>query len=285
MTENWIDEISGGLPHDDLADRIFNGRIVIFHGLPPMVGLLGRVLALLDGVFEARPPCRAYADLGQDDYRKRIAAARRLFRQNEDIGRLYKSALIAAGCDPETTYADKFTLRNSPPFNTAYAPGFGALPPHRDSWGSGLDCQINWWMPFFDLTPGRTMALFPDFWDRPVANDSGGWDWRRARTEPDYPALPTAREAPDWGRAVPLMLPPGALAAFSGAHLHASIPNNTDEARISSDTRTIDMKHLREGRGAPNIDRAHVPPGLDWFHHIKSGGRLSDAAGSAGGAL
>jgi hypothetical protein len=276
MDESWIDRLDNGLKPDDLAKRIFAGRILVFEALEPMARLVTATRASLDDVFRGLPPTRAFTELDPDAYRERMKSARIRFRKSEEIRHHYMDALIAAGCDPRTTYADKFSLRAAPPFEAPYAPGFGALPPHRDSWGAGLDCQINWWLPIYDITAGRTMAIFPRYWDRAVKNDSDGWDWRRALKEPDYPTLPTAQEPVDWSDAIHLVVPPGALVAFSASHLHASVPNATDEARISSDTRTVDLAHLRQGRGAPNVDRAARPPSLGWFRHIETGESLED---------
>ncbi|MBX2805392.1 MAG: hypothetical protein KTR19_05435 [Hyphomicrobiales bacterium] len=45
-------------------------------------------------------------------------------------------------------------------------------------------------------------------------------------------------------------------------------------ARISPDTRRVDVAHLRVGRGAPDLDR-EPPPGLDWFPHLDTGDNLA----------
>jgi len=273
----WIDHSDGGMTPSELAERVFSGRIVVFQKLDAAHELVRETRSLLGEVFEGRPPTRAFETLGAEAYRERMKTARSRFRKSEAIGRLYHGALIEAGADPETSYVDQLSLRSAPPFEAAYGRGFGQLPPHRDSWGAGLDCQINWWLPFYEITEERTMAIFPRYWDRPVANDSDGWDWTRALREPDYPPLPSAREPIDWTEAIHLVVPPGALVAFSGSHLHATVPNRSNEARISSDTRSVDLSHLRQGRGAPNVDRGTNPPGLDWFRHIQTGERLREA--------
>jgi len=276
MQDEWVDFCSEGLTADQLAERIFTGRIVVFERLPAMNQLVEATRGLLDGIFDGLSPASAFRNIGVDAYRARMKQARAEFRKDADIGRLYRDAIIAAGADPKTTFIDKLSLRNAPPFEADYSHSFGALPPHRDSWGAGLDCQINWWLPFFELTAGRTMAIFPYSWDRPIANDSGFWDHRRAVNEPGYPALPSAQEPVDWSKGLYITVPPGALVAFSASHLHATVPNRTDTARISSDARTVDLAHLLTGRGAPNVDRGDVAPGLDWFRHIGSGDRLRE---------
>jgi hypothetical protein len=52
-----------------------------------------------------------------------------------------------------------------------------------------------------------------------------------------------------------IILPaPGEVLLFSGAQLHASIPNTSGRARFSVDFRTVDVSDLMAGRGAPLAD-------------------------------
>ena len=58
-----------------------------------------------------------------------------------------------------------------------------------------------------------------------------------------------------------MVVEPGDLLCFSGAHLHASVPNTSAEARVSVELRTVNRDDLEEGRGAPDLDgRAPVTP-------------------------
>ena len=52
-----------------------------------------------------------------------------------------------------------------------------------------------------------------------------------------------------------ILLPaPGEVLLFSGAQLHASIPNTSGRARFSVDFRTVSVPDLLAGRGAPLVD-------------------------------
>jgi len=274
--DDWIDHVNGGLAASDLASRIYAGRVLFFHGLPAVSALVARTRVILDETFAGAFPPTAFEQRGQDGFREAMHAAQKRFLSDPEVTRCWNEALVAAGTVPETTYCDRLVLRAAPPFDAPNESGYGRLPPHRDSWGAGLDCQINWWLPIYDLTAERTMAIFPRAWHRQVVNDSAGWDAKRARSEPSYPELPSARERIDWAEAVPLVVPTGTLMAFSASHLHATIPNTSDEARISSETRTVDRRHLVEGRGAPNLDRGPVTPGTAWFRRMGGGASLRD---------
>jgi len=277
----WIDTVDGGLTSEDLAERIFAGRIIHFHGLAPVDALIAEARAILEDVFTGLFPPTAFHELGLKGYRETLRHAQKRFAKSPEIRQHWTEALIAAGLDRDHTYRDRLILRAAPPHETANGPGYGLLPAHRDSWGAGLDCQINWWFPIYDITAERTMAIFPEAWNRKVVNDSAGWDAGRARSEPGYPELPTAREKLDWDAALPLVMPTGTLAAFSATHLHATMPNTSGEARISSETRSVDRRHLLEGRGAPNVDRGPVEPGTGWFHRLGDGRSLRDDTAAA----
>lgn len=274
--DDWIERVDGGLAPKELAERIYAGRILFFDGLPAVAALIEETRAILEEVFDGAFPPTAFRALGDEGFRTSLRKAQKRFADSPEIARHYTDALIAAGAEPEATYRDRLILRAAPPFNAPSGSGYGRLPAHRDSWGAGLDCQINWWLPIYDITAERTMAIFPYAWDRKVVNDSAGWEPSRARKEPGYPELPTAREPVDWDAALPLVVPTGTLMAFSATHLHATVPNTTDQARISSETRTVDRRHLRDGRGAPNLDRGPVAPGTGWFRRLGGVATLRD---------
>ena len=61
---------------------------------------------------------------------------------------------------------------------------------------------------------------------------------------------------------------PGDLLCFSGAHLHAGVPNHTGVARFSIETRTVDADDVAAGRGAPNVDGAAPRVAREWFRRV-----------------
>jgi ectoine hydroxylase-related dioxygenase (phytanoyl-CoA dioxygenase family) len=51
-----------------------------------------------------------------------------------------------------------------------------------------------------------------------------------------------------------LVVPPGGIIVFSGAHLHSSVPNTSGYTRFSIDFRTVNTGDLKNRLGAPNLD-------------------------------
>ena len=48
---------------------------------------------------------------------------------------------------------------------------------HRDTWFSAPFCQVNWWMPVYDIVPENAMAFHPRYFDHGVANSSRNYDY------------------------------------------------------------------------------------------------------------
>ena len=58
---------------------------------------------------------------------------------------------------------------------------------------------------------------------------------------------------------------------FSGAQLHASIPNTSGTARFSVDFRTVDVADLFAGEGAPLVDVECTGTAIRDFHRVSDG--------------
>ena len=80
----------------------------------------------------------------------------------------------------------------------------------------------------------------------------------------DYPLLPVADYAPD-EPGLPVLIDPGALLAFSAAHLHASAADASGLSRFSVDTRTVWAGDAFATRGPPNVDGAAGRAHWEWF--------------------
>ena len=277
----WLERRSLGATHKELSEAIFAGRILCFEGLEPVRDLVAVARRYARSAFPNIDPVTAHQSFGKEEYAARYDGLRQSFLNDEQANGLAEAALAAAGVDQETSYRDALVVRVSPPDMAGYRRGYGTVPPHRDSWGSGIMCQINWWLPVFPVTRERTLAIFPAHWTKRIENDSDGWNWRRAGKDPDVPLLPTAGPQPDRSGEIRLVVEPGTLVAFSAAHLHASVANTTHHARFSCEIRTFSHDDLRLERGAPNIDGGSVSPAFSWFRRLGDGAKLSRAPAPA----
>ena len=201
------------------------------------------------------------------------------FRRDQRVIRLIRLALEQVGVEPARTSWDPPRLRIVPP---ATGRDVGTVGFHRDTWGSNLLAQTNWWLPLRPLTDERTIAFYPEYWSTPIANTSAEWDLaaireRRRAGKPlgELSMVPTPTAPPRTGSEVRVVIEPGDLLCFSGAHLHASVPNTSAGSRVSAELRTINSDDLALGRGAPALDGEAPETQFGWFRSIVDGTPLS----------
>lgn len=249
--ERWNE----GTSPECLSAALFDGRLLVFESLPPVRGLVARGRTILENVFATSDPRTAETRVSAPAFRRLALQARKVIGQDEVVARHWRDALAAIGYPPEETWLDRIRLRAVPSRGDIDHPRLQTLPPHRDTWGSGIAAQVNWWLPLYPLSDTRTMLLWPAAFRRAVANDSGNWcfdSFRRDGTA-HYPLLPVARESPP-GPTVPVSIAPGELLAFSAAHLHAGTSDPSGRTRFGIDSRTVWEPDRLANRGAPNVD-------------------------------
>jgi hypothetical protein len=278
---------------DDAArgPRLFAGEILLFRQVPEAHALAGLADRRLRAAFpETAHPVEAQHALPAAAFLEQLDRFVLAWRRDPEVARAYAALLAGLGCAPAETYVDDFVLRAQP---SRIGRGHRRAKPlhaHRDTWGSNLMAQVNWWLPVYPLAPGRGLAVFPRYWIEPFANGSAGWDWeaykaarraaKAAGRDPDaaYPTLPEPERPPAPEDAVELLPEVGDVLAFSAAQLHASVPNETGVTRFSLETRTIWRGDLEAGRGAPNLDGRAPRVPREWFRRLSDGESLATSA-------
>lgn len=275
-------------PLDDRSRgaQLFRGDLIVFRSVDAVEALVSKADNMIREVFAPHDPLVAQAALTSVAYVEKSEALIGAFERDLMIRDLYRAALKAVGVDVALTFWDRLRLRIQPSDETHMSRRVLNLAPHRDSWGSNVMAQMNWWAPIYPLTAKRTMVIYPAHWERPIANTSADWDFddlraRRKRGDDSYPLLPVATEPVDRTSAWPVVIEPGDLLCFSGAHLHASVPNTTGVTRFSTEVRTVNIEDVRADRGAPNVDGAAPRQPLEWFRSLADGTSLAAALNQA----
>lgn len=270
--------LADGRPPLD-RERLFRGELPVFRRLPAMSALAGRARAMAEAAFAPAAPPLAQGSFAPAEFLARAAALRRSFRRDPEARAAFWAVIESLGLDPASTFADRLILRLQPSGPAYAGRRTRDLPPHRDTWGSNLMAQVNLWGPVFPVEPGATLVIWPELFERAAPNGSAEWDLERLRQAPGrYPLLPEFRGNLERERALAVVLDPGDLLCFSGAHLHASRPNRTGRVRVSIDTRILARADLDAGRGAVNVDGQAPRDGRGWFHRVSDGAGLGNLA-------
>ncbi len=138
---------------------------------------------------------------------------------------------------------------------------------HRDTWYANPPSQITWWMPLHDVTADHTFEWLPEYFARPVRNDSHTFDYDRwtskgkalqiglqdadAGRRETYPRLQeTLADAQRIGFDARF----GEVIVFSGQHLHQTRCIDSGTSRLSIDFRTIHVGDYHDAKGPRNVD-------------------------------
>ena len=273
-------------------DRIYAGEIIRIAELPAMTALVALTRAWLEDALHPWAPPEIHRYLSHDEQTLRFAQCQNAFARSKEVREHWRAVVESLGLAPDALACDRLHLRfqphREPRQSTPRARTTATIAFHRDTWGSNLYAQTNWWAPIYPITTGRTFALYPHLWQQALRNCSADFDMRailershragRNAVDADE-AIPHLLEAIDPQQGVAVDIAPGSLIAFSGAHAHAGVGNNTGLTRISFETRSVLIDDVLAGLGAPNID-GHAPwrtPGL--FHRMSDTRRLNDILG------
>jgi hypothetical protein len=266
-----IQVLTGPLGDERRSEALFGGDVLIFKDVAPLRRFSTRVGELVTAAFGDAPQ-DAQFELSPEDFAARAKDVVDRCRRHPAALQDFRDALRHVGVDLDRTYWDWLHLRIQP--HEDFTEG-GSLGYHRDTWSSNIDAQANWWSPVLPITRERTIALYPAYWSRPLPNTSASWDLQRIR---DMPLVPRPCEPVDTDSELRIVIEPGDLLCFSGAHLHASVPNTSRATRFSVEVRTVAAGDVQAGRGAPNVDGEAPSVAWRWFRGITSGASLADLA-------
>jgi hypothetical protein len=210
----------------------------------------------------------------------RIGALRRELYLEPRFHELLRAVVAAGGLDPARVAFDPLRLRvvrHRGHENPLAAPVYH---PHRDTWYAHPRALIAWWIPLDDLAAHETFVFHPERFRAPVDNDSEifdygdwvrdgwelkiGWQQLAAGATARYPR---AAASADFGPAVGFSCRQAENLVFSGAHLHATLPQATGRTRFSLDFRIVDLGDHAAGLGAPDVDNRSRGSSLaDYVH-------------------
>jgi hypothetical protein len=253
-------------PADDVArrERIYCGEILVHPPTASSLELCKFARVLLREAFGTLDPAFAQFSLPVEAYARVLGELKPKFIHHPESKRLVRGILQDLGCDPNETYFDVPRMRSSTSDNYLTTGIAYAFHPHRDTWYSAPMCQINWWIPMYEIEANNAMAFHPQYFSSPVPNGSAAYDYQRWNDTNRFNAVqhvgkdtreqPKATVSIEADPDIRLLPPVGGIIMFSAAQLHSSVPNTSGHTRFSIDFRTVNSADARLLRGAVNQD-------------------------------
>jgi hypothetical protein len=220
---------------------------------------------LIEEAFAPLDPRTAQHELPVERFAAILSELKPKFIHHERSKRYVREILEELGSDPEKTYFDVPRLRSSTSDGYLTSGIAYAWHPHRDTWYSAPGCQLNWWLPVYEIASNNAMAFHPEYFTQGVKNTSAGYNyytWNQQHrgghvagyTKADPRPLPRASEPMREDPQLRLVVPVGGVILFSGAQMHSSVENTSGVTRYSIDFRTVNIDDARGLVGAKNVD-------------------------------
>jgi hypothetical protein len=254
--------IDPDVPGDELRQCLYAGNLVILTRLQALRDFVEYTREELAKLFQPHDPEHVHEHIDPPEMAKILGAWKPRFIHSERSRKLVRSVIAEAGFPAAGTHYDLPKPRTSFPAGHLTTGVAFAFPWHRDVWYSAPAQQVNWWLPIFPVRNDNAMSFDLASFGQAVPNSSDTFDYYRNNAARRSTATQVTREVQARpgalnhkpGQELIILPAPGEVLLFSGAQLHASIPNTSGRARYSVDFRTVDVGDLMAGRGAPLAD-------------------------------
>jgi len=250
---------------DRRRELLFEGQLFVYSPCPSSLAFVKFARQLIEEAFAPLNPETAQYEMSVEQYADVLIKLKPEFIHHPESKRLIQKLFGEMGCDLEKTYFDVPKMRSSTSDNYLTTGIAYAWHPHRDTWYSAPPCQINWWIPIYDIQADNAMAFHPRYWNRAVKNSSKGYNyylWNQQNRgahvakflKEDPRPLPKSTETLELDPQIRLIAPAGGIIMFSGAQMHSSVPNTSGKTRFSIDFRIVHEDDVRKKQGAPSVD-------------------------------
>lgn len=249
---------------DTRRQHLYNGQLFVFSSCPSSFALCEFAREMIQEAFGRLEPTTAQYHMSVEQYAAILAELKPKFIHHSKSKQLIQGILKELGCDLNKIYFDVPRMRTATSDEYLSSGIAYAFHPHRDTWYSAPQCQLNWWLPIYDIESGNCMAFHPRYWSQAVRNGSADYnynEWTKhsrfmaaQHIKTDTRKQPRAEEQLELDPQIRIITKVGGIIIFSAAHMHSTVPNTTGRTRFSIDFRTVHIDDVVAKSGAPNID-------------------------------
>lgn len=258
--------VDSRMSEKERRQELYHGSIFVDSSSASVLKLCRLAQELIEEAFCPLNPLKVYEGLPAQECAAILATLKPKFIHHPQSKEYIRAILTEAGCDLDKTYFDVPRMRTAFPGDYLKSGIAYAFHPHRDTWYSAPFCQVNWWMPIYDVNSENCMALHPHYFDRAIRNGSSEYNYQRWNHESRYDAAkhvqtdtrvqPHAVEPIDLDPEIRMVCQVGGAYLFSAAQLHSTVRNTSKVTRYSIDFRTVHLDDVLHRVGARNVDSA-----------------------------
>ncbi len=258
--------VNSKMSDDTRRAELYQGAIFVHAPGSSALKLCRLAKDMIEEAFRPLDPLKVHESLSAEKCAEILAVLKPKFIHHPLSKQYIQEMLTEAGCDLNKTYFDVPRMRTAFPGDYLKSGIAYAFHPHRDTWYSAPFCQINWWMPIYDLNSENCMAIHPHYFSKPIKNGSRDYNYHKWNLESrqnaaqhvktDTRVQPRPEEPVELDPQVRLVCDVGGAYQFSAANLHSTVPNTSNVSRYSIDFRTVHLDDVMGRIGAANVDSA-----------------------------
>ena len=266
ISNNYLHEFEGKKYNTSvLIEKIFSGNILVFRKSQDILDIIKIIEKKFLEKFEYKFEkflSEKYCE-NESSNEKHFLELQNEIKNCEKVNRKFLSFLDRLGFDIKKIFKDQYSLRYSPPIGRKSYGSLKPAKPHRDTWGSNVFSQINFWFPLHDVSEYNSIFIVPSYFNKDVKNNSSKWSFEKFRKIKDYPSVPYTNEIIDKKKKLFFSLNKGNIICFSGHHLHGSSQNY--KKRINLETRIVYQDKNESISYPKNVDSYSEISKENWF--------------------
>src|ERR1051325_2289803 len=269
--------IDSKMSDDERRAELYQGSIFAHSPSTNALKLCQLAQGMIEEAFKPYDPLCIHHYISAEKSAEILAVLKPKFIHHPDSKKYIQGILAELGCDLSQTYFGVPRMRTAFPGDYLKSGIAYAFHPHRDTWYSAPMCQINWWMPIYDINSENCMALHPHYFGRAIKNGSRDYNYHRWNLESrqnaaqhvtaDTRVQPKPEEPVELDPQIRLVCRVGGAYQFSAASLHSTVPNTSDVVRYSIDFRTVHLADVLGRIGAANVDSECTGTTMDDYLH------------------
>ncbi len=265
ILNNDIKSLSKNQFYKFLKRSIFLGHILIFKNNYFILRIINNINQKYNLILDKKHKSK---------FKEKLVNSQILLKNDMNIVKIFKSFLNSLGFFDHQTFIDKITLRYTPPKETESIGLLKPLASHRDTWGSNILEQINWWFPIEDTSFENSIYIIENKFSSFVKNNSSDWDFMKfKKNSKKFLSSPISENKFEIKTENILKLKKGDLLCFSGHHLHGSFQGSRH--RINLETRTVSINDKNKFIIPDKKDNFAKKRKSKWFRNIYNKSLLS----------
>ena len=247
---------------DKFKTSVFNGKILIPQSFSSLISLTTEVERYFFNYFNISIN-KFVKDNSIILEEKEIIRFQKSIKQSKQLYEKFMIFLKDLNFDIYDTYCDQMTIRFSPSINERARGLLKPVKPHRDTWASNFQHQINWWIPLHDLSKTNSIFFIPKNFSKRVRNNSKEWNFELFKKGFINSSTPVSIQNFNPIDYKTKKINFGNAFCFSGSHIHGSNLGNL--RRLNIETRTLCKKDVTKFSLPKNIDNNNLVKQGKWF--------------------